>query len=178
MFKKILTASLLVAVVHTLAFGLQRGAPGQTFNSPEGKFNVLVPFKPKLQAEDIDSPLGKVTSYRYTSLNSIGLFAVMYADHPVEPKDAGQRESRLDVIRDGVLKSLGGKLISEKKIRLYGYPGREFTVKKTEQGSEDIYQWRIFLVGRRVYQLAVATERKDSGSNDVTKFLTSFDLNK
>jgi hypothetical protein len=102
----------------------------------------------------------------------------MYFDHPVELKDAGQRESRLDVIRDGMLKGLGGELISEKKIRLYGYPGREFSAKKIEQGAEDVYQWRVFLVGKRVYQLAVTTERKDSGSPDVEKFFASFDLNR
>jgi len=69
------------------------------------------------------------------------------------------------------------ELVSEKKMRLYGYPGREFFVKKSEKGSDDFYQWRIFLVGRRVYQLAVATERKDSGSPDIAKFFTSFNLN-
>jgi hypothetical protein len=94
------------------------------------------------------------------------------------PKDAGQIEARIDVIRDGVLRSLGGERISEKKIRLYGYPGREFAVKKSEQGSDDLYQWRILLVGRRVYQIAIATERKDSGSPDVAKFFTSFVLSR
>jgi hypothetical protein len=176
MLKKTITPLLLVVVVNVLGFGFQRSAPWQKFNSPEGKFSVLMPSRPKLQVNDVEGAAGKSTHYNYTSVKNIGLFAVMYFDHPVELKDAAQRESRLDVIRDGVVASLGGEMISEKKIKLYGNPGREFSVRKTEQGSEDVYQWRIFLVGKRVYQLSVATERKDSGSPDVTKFFTSFDL--
>jgi hypothetical protein len=177
--KKTLTVSFFVVLVHSLAFGFQRGAPWQPFNSPEGKFNVLTPSKPKLQIDDVDSPSGKLQYYRFTSVSKIGLFSITYFDHPELPKDAGQIEARIDVIRDGILGSLGGERISEKKIRLFGYPGREFAVKKAEQGSEDLlYQWRIFLVGRRVYQVVVATDRKDSGSPDVAKFFTSFVLSR
>jgi hypothetical protein len=178
MLRKALTVSLLVVLLHLLAFGFQRGAPWQPFNSAEGKFNVLVPSKPKLQVEDVESSRGMVKYYRFTSVSNIGLFSVTYFDHPELLNNAGQMEARLDVIRDGVTNSLGGERISEKKIKLNGYPGREFAVKKSEQGSDDLYQWRIFLIGKRVYQIAVATERKDSGAPDVAKFFTSFVLSR
>ena len=177
MLKKTLAAAFFVLLLNSFTFGFQRSPPWQMFNSPEGKFNILAPSKPKLKVEDIDSPPGKVTYYSYSSVSNVGFFSITYFDHPVEAKNASEINSRLDVIRDGVLSTLGGEVVSEKKMRLYGYPGREFFVKKSEKGSDDLYQWRIFLVGKRVYQLAVATERKDSGSPDIAKFFTSFNLN-
>lgn len=178
MLQKTFIAVLNVVLLSTLAFGLRQDAPWQRFTSPEEEFTVLLPSAPKRQVNDIEGTMGKSTLYSYSSGNRIGLFSVLYFDHPVESKDAVQQESRLDVVSNGILKNLSGEVIAEKKkIQLYGYPGREFTVKKIEQGSEDIYQWKIFLVGRRVYQLTVATERKDSASPDIAKFFTSFALN-
>lgn len=176
--RKKFIAMLLVVLLSTLAFGFPQGASWQRFSSLEEEFTILLPSAPKRQVNAIDGTMGKSLLYSYSSGNRIGLFTILYFDHPVEPKDAVQQESRLDVVSNGIIKSLAGEVIAERKnINLYGYPGREFIVKKTEQGSEDIYQWKIFLVGKRVYQLTVATERKDSTAPDIAKFFTSFALN-
>jgi len=59
---------------------------------------------------------------------------------------------------------------------LVEYPGRDFTGTKMNQGSEIFFSWRIYLVGRRLYQLAVITNKAEANSPDVSKFLTSFQL--
>ena len=124
MLNKILTASLLVVLVSTLAVGFQQGALWEKFNSPEGKFNILMPSKPALEVRDVDSSLGKLTLYLYSTSNSSGYFLASYGDYPVGPKDANQAESVLDGVRDGVLKGSTSELGSpRRKISLDDLPG-------------------------------------------------------
>jgi hypothetical protein len=176
--KKILLASLVVVSLSTLAFGLQQGAPWQKFNSPEGKFNVLMPSEPTLEVRDVDSAVGMLKLYLYSTSTSSGYFLASYGDYPTAPKDANEAESVLDGVRDGIVSGSKSELVSEKKISLYGYPGREIITKKTNEGEVVIFHWKICLVGRRLYQLTVGTTQKDSEIPDVMKFLSSFDLNK
>src|SRR5258708_18113130 len=149
MLKKTLAAAFFVLLLNSFRLGFQRSPPWQMFNSPEGKFNILAPSKPKLKVEDIDSPPGKVTYYSYSSVSNVGFFSITYFDHPVEAKNASEISSRLDVIRDGVLSSLGGEVVSEKKMRLYGFPGRGIFFKKSEKGVHEHKTLRIFLVGKK-----------------------------
>lgn len=178
MLKKSLTAALLVSLLSSLAFGYTQGAEWQKFNSPEGRFNILMPSKPEHEVKEVDSPLGKLTLYAYAASNDTGYFLVSYGDYPVEPKDAAQKEMVLDGVRTGVLNGLGAEMSGEKKITLAGHPGREFTANKAIQGTEVVFTWRIYLVGQRLYQLAAVTPKASAGSPEISKFLTSFDLNK
>ena len=177
MFKKTVTASLFIILANALSLGFQR-EPWQPFDSPEGKFSVLMPGKPELQTRDIQAENGDAKYYRYSAINSIGLFSVMYFVHPVEAKDAAEREARLELMCNGIIKNLGGKVVFVKKGKLYGYPGREFVIEKTEDGDENSYHWKVFVVGDRLYQLAVTTAQKDSDSTDVAKFFDSFALHR
>lgn len=174
MIKLLTKASLLIIFLSVVAFG-QQPAPWQKFDSPEGKFNVLLPSQPEVEVKDVDSAIGKLTLYAYSSKNDTSYFQVSYADYSIAPGDE-QIEGVLDGIRRGVMDGLKAELISEKKVSLHSYPGREFIAQKTDEGIDIVFNWKVILVGRRVYQLAVATSPKDSDSADVHKFLSSFDL--
>ena len=178
MFKKTATASLFMIVASALGVGFQRAEPWKPFDSPQGHFSVLMPTKPELQTRDIHAENGDAKYYRYSAINEIGLFSVMYFVHPVEAKDAAEREARLELMCNGIIKNLDGEVIFDRKGKLYGYPGREFVIKKAEDGDENVYQWKVFVVGNRLYQLAVTTDRKDSESTDVAKFFNSFALHR
>lgn len=178
MIKKIFTASLFIVLTYALTFGFQRSTPWEPFNSPEGKFSVLMPSEPELQTRDIHAENGDAKYYRYSAINGVGLFSVMYFVHPVEAKDDAEREARLELMCNGIIKNLDGKVIFDRKVKLYGYPGREFIIKKTEDGEENVYQWKVFAVNNRLYQLAVTTDAKDSESTDVAKFFNSFALHR
>jgi hypothetical protein len=169
---------------HYSAF--QETAPWKTFNSAEGKFSVLLPAEPERQVQDLDSVVGKLTMYSYTCLGKAGYLMVSYSDYPREATDAANAEQILDGVVAGVQKSLAGEVIPSNKIVLKGsakndatlveYPGREFTGKKMHEGSEIFYSWKVYLVGRRLYQLAALTNKANATSPDVSKFLTSFQL--
>lgn len=173
-----------VKLGHYLAF--QETTPWKTFNSAEGKFSVLLPAEPERQVQDLDSVVGKLTMYSYTCLGKAGYLMVSYSDYPREATDAANAEQILDGVVAGVQKSLAGEVFPSNKIVLKGsantgatpveYPGREFTGKKIHEGSEIFYSWKVYLVGRRLYQLAALTNKANATSPDVSKFLTSFQL--
>jgi hypothetical protein len=174
MLTRTLAALLLIIFPTLLAFG-QQSPEWKKFDSPEGKFNILLPTQPELEVRDVDSAIGKLTLYAYSSKNDTSYFQVSYADYSIAPSDE-QIEPVLDGIRRGVMDGLKAELLSEKKVSLHNYPGRQFTAQKSDEGIDIVFKWKIILVGRRVYQVAVATSPKDSESPDVQRFLTSFDV--
>jgi len=180
-----------VVLLASMAFGasinpvFQDAAPWRIFTSAEGKFSLLMPTEPKTEVQDVDSEVGKLTMYSYASSTKVAYLMASYGDYPSEPVDAEHVERVLNGVRDGVLNSIGGEKLSDNKILLKGransgaateFPGREFTAKKMYKGSENVFSWRIYLVGRRLYQLAVVTNKADANSPDVSKYLTSFQL--
>jgi len=175
MMKKTPSAMLIVLICSAIAFGFQLPSGWISFSSPEGRFSVGAPAKPQEDVKDIDSVVGKLQLHSFATSTAIAYFMVSYGDYPNEPA-ADRREAVLDGVRDGVINGLAGELISETKITINGYPGRELFARKTIDGSETNFNWRIYLVGPRLYQVAVATKKADSGTPEILKFLNSFRL--
>jgi hypothetical protein len=181
MLKRTNATLILALLTYTVAYGIKQPgpaepAPWEKFSSPEGRFTLLMPAKPTVSTRDVDTKVGKLTLYSYAAGNSVAFFGGSFADYPTAARDVAHAEEVLDGVRDGVLKGSESKLISEKKISVKGHPGREFTASGKVNETDVIYAWRIYLVDRRLYQLAVGTLVKDSNHPDVAKFLTSFDL--
>src|SRR5439155_16557761 len=146
--KKLRVVPLIILLLAPVAAAFQ-DAPWQTFNSREGKFSVLLPTEPKVEVQDVDSAVGKLTLYSYSASNKVGYFMASYGDYPVEPSDAANAEQILNGVRDGVLNSISGEKLSDTNIVLKGRtvsgpttsgattidrPGREFTAKKIIDG--------------------------------------------
>ena len=172
-------AVLLVLLTCAHAFAQQPPAAWEKFSSPEGRFQILLPKKPALETKEVESPICKLTLYAFSASNDTGYFLASYGDYPVEPKDAAQTESVLDAVQAGVLKGIEAEALpGAKKISLGGFSGRDFSAKKEMQGVKVIFNWRIFLAGRRLYQLAAVTQETATPSPQVAKFFTSFAINK
>ena len=182
MLKNAHAAALLVllACAHAFAQQQQQQPPAEVweqFNSTEGRFKILMPAKPTVEKKEVDSPVGKLTLYAYSASNNKGYFLASYGDYPAEPRDAANAETVLDAVQAGVLKGIDVEaLAGAKRISLGGLTGREFSAKKEMQGMKVVFNWRIYLAGRRLYQLAVVTQETPSPSPAVAKFFSSFDI--
>jgi hypothetical protein len=148
------------------------------FNSPEGRFSVLLPHEPKFESITA-SGSGAVTNYRYTDLESGYGFICEYFD--VESTGADLQHF-LDVTRDGIVSGANATKIGEEKISLNAYPGRELQLLlKVNEVTEISGVTRIYLVDKRLYSLTFlhlktigATVAADLGK----KFFSSFELKK
>jgi hypothetical protein len=151
-------------------------ATWEKFSSSEGRFTLLSPTKPEAASREVESKVGKLMLYSFSSNSQVAILMISYGDYPNAASDSVQAERILDGVRDGVIRGSSTSLIAEKQRWIRGYPGREFTGSGKSEGRDISYSWRIYLVGRRLYQVAGATLATNAGHPDVAKFLDSFDL--
>lgn len=178
--KRISVSLVLALATFTIAFSMQQPTtvePGwEKFTSTEGRFAVLLPTKPKADSREVDTKVGKLTLYSFSSSGANGYFGISYGDYPSSPRDSAQAEQVLDGVRNGVVSGAGAKLTSEKKVTIKGNPGREIVASARIEESDVICTWRIYLVGRRLYQFASLTTVRDANHPDVAKFLNSVEF--
>lgn len=176
----LLNKTCSVAIVTLLCCGLglafQQTAQWSKLDSVEGRFSVSMPSPPEPATRDVDTAVGKLALYSFGSSNNVTHVMISYADYPTQPSNAVQYEKVLDGVRDGVIKGLEADLISETQIILRSHPGRELRAKKMFGDVEIVFTWKIYLVGRRLYQMGAATTKADAEVPDVQTFFNSFQL--
>jgi hypothetical protein len=137
------------------------------FSSSEGRFAVLMPGQPLREEQSKDTRAGKVVMRFFTVGSEKGLFIVAYADYQI-----GEARQELNANRDSFLKGMKATLVSESDIKLRENPGREIRAERDQLSIRS----RIYLVGKRYYQLIAITPATLPGSLEADKFLTSFEL--
>lgn len=169
---------LLIIVAFSMTTGFQQASSQtnwQVFISKEGGFKLLLPGKPAEQTIPINSPSGSSIFHTFASIGKDGaIYTFAYFDLPGFKNSPDQITSALDTARNGHIASTNGKLISEKKISLGEYPGREVEAKTPVA----IVTSRIYLVKNRMCLTSVFVPEAKAGSETIgknaSKFLDSF----
>lgn len=170
--KRLLILALVAALVAT---GCQQ-AGWTTFSSREGGFSVLLPSPPTEQRQTVNTVAGPIEAYFFVvdrQKQDRFVYTVAYSDYPdavVEKRDPG---AILDGARDGAVKNVRGRLLSELSLSLGGHPGREINI--AVEGTHTI-RARLYLVNNRLYQVSVLAPSEKLGSKNVGQFLDSFTL--
>ncbi|MBY0461091.1 MAG: hypothetical protein K2V38_27535 [Gemmataceae bacterium] len=171
----VLSASALALV---LASGRAEAQPKDPFTSPEGKYAVKFPGKPKLTAPVAKSAIGDLTVHTALYAAADGsAYTASYTDFPRDAVKAENLKTFFDGVRDGI-KGTKGEVVSEKEI-VFGpdkLPGRELVVEK-EKGKQRI-KVRVVLRDNRLYQWAVLGTPEFVAGGDATAFLDSLELTK
>jgi hypothetical protein len=163
-----------------------RQASWNAFESPEGRFSVLMPGTPLKMEQPVEYTkfmfdrrtitfhwAGVESSFRGTS------FDVGYLDFPEEQTSTAHLFKQLPQFlanRYGIKSSL--KMTKEGPLELDGYAGREFeaTYSPGEFVNKDLLvRGRAYYGNNRLYML-VAVVRKEKSLPDASKFLDSFRL--
>ncbi|MDD5291787.1 MAG: hypothetical protein PHY46_01200 [Candidatus Omnitrophica bacterium] len=170
MFKSLVLWAVVILISGCNIMGWKQYA------SVEGGFSVQLPGEPEGQKIILDTQVGRTYLNMYT-LNRKDdnfIYAVGYVDYPDELFNLKSVDQILNDGRDGAARNVQGVLTKESNISIEGYPGREFTI---EVGNgEAVVKGKLFLVGQRVYQLMVTTDKKWSDSYNIKRFLDSFQL--
>ena len=144
--------------------------------SKAGGFVVAMPKNPTESKKKVATATGHLEVFLLVALGeNDATMVVSYCDY-AEEELKGNLEKRLDHARDGAVNGARGKLQSEKRAQLIDgevlYPGRDIVIEK---GGAVVARMRIFLVGRRLYQVMALgnTSPRQAGA-----FMDSFRLNK
>ncbi len=171
----------LILIFHALLFCAaalaQTGDPWKTFNSATGKFSVRIPCNPQETSDDLKSGTSVTKQIYNTCLNVSTGYVVSYADYPVTTTV----KALLDQFRDGILRDSQMTAAGEKEISFSTYPGREFSTTSNASTSKDteiFYSWHIYYIRGRMYGLGVVMKGVEPNTADVSKFFSSFSLEK
>jgi hypothetical protein len=170
--RRLLTAlGLLMSLLPLRAE--DRAGPGwKEFAPKDGRFRVLMPGTPKREKQDTESDFGKGVLVMHTVERGGLIYGANYCDFPAAIKKA-PADKVLDSSRDGCVDNLNGKLLLDKKVKLGEHPGRE--VRVGVEGGR-VFRARVYLVGRRLYQVVVFGPGEKVTSKEADKFLDSFKL--
>jgi hypothetical protein len=139
------------------------------FSPPEGGFRILMPGKPTETKQKVKTKNGEVEVKMFSveRPQEGTKYTVAYIDYPQEYIDLLTKnnlvEKAIDTGKNTALKNAKGTIISEEKITLAGYPGKEVNYSKP---GNIVVKHRIFLVGNRLYQVSAETTK------DKQRFLT------
>lgn len=177
-----MTRAVLFAAASTalLAGGCQKikdimNPPMAEFASPDGKWKVKFPGSP---SEKTKSAFGlSFTMWAKEPWGNKGGYMVGVADLPIPAGEADrERQKRLDDGITGSAGGVGGTVRESKRIMLHGrYPGRECVASITEPKVGQ-YKCRMYLVGNRMYMVAVMGVDEFVAAPQAAEFLDSFQL--
>ena len=142
--------------------------------SREGGFSVSLPGKPTESKQRVMTATGNLDVHLFiVETKDDAAYVVSYCDLPAADLKGGTADKRLDHARDGAVDKARGKLRTEKKITIAGYPGRELVI---ETDKEVVIKMRIFAVNKRLYQTIAMGSGAFFLSKDVGHFLDSMTL--
>lgn len=152
------------------------------FSSKEGRFSIIFPGLAKEETQTVDTPNGAFT-IRVARLQTSAEYSVMYADYPpaINDGDVELANKVLDSGLEGAVAEVNAKLMEVKPISLENHPGRLY---KERMRLGHILRGKTFLVGHRLYQIAITTPKEEEMSAEnarlyqliAQKFLDSFRL--
>ncbi|HKV33932.1 MAG TPA: hypothetical protein VJP89_06420 [Pyrinomonadaceae bacterium] len=140
----------------------------QPFTSETGRFTVLLPGTPTDKTEIVDSEPGPYTSHLYRLLDQGKVYLIAWVDYDPQFKFHGQSE--LEANRDWFVRDMNATLMNTRSLTLDRYPALEFRADTAEK----TYFSRVYIVGRRPYQIAIGYPKGEDDPVTVGKFFNSF----
>lgn len=151
--------------------------------TPEGaKCSILMPGQPTKREKTVNAAIGEIQLNMFMfqppeKTDPNALYMVSYSDLPatfITSDSILRLKTFFDNTRDGAIKNIKGKLLSETIINYKQYPGREQRVDF--RNGLAVIKYRYYLVKNRLYTLQVITETKNNFNKSINKFMDSFKL--
>lgn len=144
-------------------------AAWENVSSIIGRFSVLMPVPPTDKTETVESEHGPYTTHLYVARDAIErVFLVGWVDY--HPTFNFNRQAEMEANRDNFVKGVNAKLLSSRTTTIDGYRTLEFTA----ENEEKIFTSRVYMVGRRPYQIVIGLPKGQENAASVDLFLNSF----
>jgi hypothetical protein len=138
------------------------------FRSEMGRFSILVPAVPEETKQTTPSDHGPYTTYLFITREPSYVYLIGWVDY--DPSFNFSREKELEANRDNFVKGVNAKLTSTQSLRIDGFPVVEFTADTVER----TFHSRVYMVGRRPYQIVIGYPKGQSEVAPIARFFNSF----
>ena len=141
------------------------------FSSAAGRFSVLMPEAPTDKAETTPSEHGPYTTHLFIVRDTISVYLIGWVDY--DPSFNFNRQAELEANRDNFVKGINATLLTSSRTTIDGYQAIEFVAETTDR----VFKSRVYLVGRRPYQIVIGTTKGKDDSAQTSRFFNSFKIN-
>jgi hypothetical protein len=138
------------------------------FTSETGHFSVLMPETPLDKADTVDSAHGPYTTHLFVVKDEQSVYLIGYVDY--DPTFNFNRQAELEANRDNFVKGINATLVSTHATTIDGYNALEFTAETADR----VFKSRVYMVGRRPYQIVIGSPKGFDDSVSVDRFFKSF----
>ena len=138
------------------------------FTSEEGRFSVLLPEIPQEKTDTTDSSHGPYTTHLFVVRDTASVYLIGWVDY--DPSFNFNRQAELEANRDNFVKGINARLVSTRPTVIDGYTGLEFTAETDDR----VFKSRVFLVGRRPYQIVIGSPKGLDDTASTERFFNSF----
>ncbi len=141
------------------------------FNSEEGRFSVLMPKIPEDKTETKETAHGPYTTHLFIVKGTTTVYLIGWVDY--DPQFNFDRKAELDANRDNFVRGIKAKLLTSLPTVIDGYSAIEFTAETAEM----VFRSRVYMVGRRPYQIVIGSKKGTEDFATVNRFFNSFKVN-
>ncbi len=167
-------SKILIFVLIIIQSGILLAQDWQEYTIEGSDFYVKLPEPPEKKVQEIPSTQGIITMNMLTCIDGQMNFIVSFSDYPATSLNNVNLDSFFIQARDGAVKNIQGKLISEKIIKYNDYPGREIKFSVMEEKA--MVKNRFYLVKNRLYQVMAIVDPLQLYTDPVEKYFASFRL--
>jgi hypothetical protein len=171
------------AIALFIFSGLVNAEDWYTLESKEHGYKVEFPKEPEASSQEVETEIGvlKMNMYMYDASKYEGdenmIYMVNYSEYPEEHISSDKTELLDEFFRnsiDGAVTNVSGELLSEKKISMGKFPGREIRIDYANGAA--VITMRIYLVKNAVYMVQAITDTKNEPNKSVARFMDSLEL--
>jgi hypothetical protein len=147
-------------------------------------YKIEFPQKPEETVQELDSEIGKLKlnlkSYEVSETSPADdnlmylVNCTVFPETLVHSDFVDKQANFFRATIDGAVAKIGGKIISEKDIKINSFPGREVKIDYNE-GKEIIFM-RLYLVKNKLFVLETITPTQKVPNEAISRFLNSFQL--
>jgi len=141
------------------------------FTSDAGRFSVLMPEIPEDKAQTTQSEQGPYTTHLFVVRDTVNVYLIGWVDY--DPRFNFNRQSEMEANRDNFVKGIEATLVSSRALTLDGFPALEFTAETADR----VFKSRVYMVGRRPYQIVIGSPKGIDNSVTLNRFFNSFKVN-
>lgn len=138
------------------------------FTSEPGRFTVRMPDTPTEKSETVPSEHGPYTTHLFIVRDQQNVYLIGWVDY--DPNFNFNRQSELEANRDNFVKGISATLIETRSLTIDGYPALEFTADTVDR----TFKSRVYMVGRRPYQIVIGFPKGENEAQAINKFFNSF----
>ncbi|HSE31120.1 MAG TPA: hypothetical protein VLA93_06055 [Pyrinomonadaceae bacterium] len=140
------------------------------FTSGLGRFTVAMPSTPTDKMETTKSEHGPYTTHLFIVRDALSVYLIGWVDY--DPSFNFNKQSELEANRDNFVKGINATLLTSSPTTIDGYQAIEFVAETTDR----VFKSRVYMVGRRPYQIVIGTPKGQDDSVQTSRFFNSFKI--